>query len=438
FATDVITGGPTYVLGYLDVPHGADGLPEYKGPYKGGASQADFDKAVTCDGNKLTMHFNQPWADLPLAVAALRSFDPYRKDKDEGDKNNYVVFSNGPYKLDGKWNPNGGGTFVRNTEYDPKSDETGTRKALPDKIVYTQGDTDEVIYDRLIADSGDDQFAVTDRRIPPAYYTQITGAVEDRSTLLDTPYVDYWVPNFKKVTNLKVRQALMLATNAQGYLTALGGPNAGAVAKSVVSPTLVGYQDNPNFTQPPEGDPEAAKALLEESGEQTPYPLKVTYQSGTPSLDKSAGALADTWTKAGFKVTLDPQVETFYTVIQKPSADFDAVIAGWAADWPSQAAVLPPLFDSRINLVSSETNGSDYGNFQSDTVNKLIDEAAAIPDVEEAGKKWAAVDDQLGKEVAYVPLRTIKYYYLNGSKVTGFLGSPNTGVVDLGVVGVEN
>src|SRR4051794_8814856 len=34
FATDIITGGPNYLLTYLDIPEGKDGLPSYTGPYK--------------------------------------------------------------------------------------------------------------------------------------------------------------------------------------------------------------------------------------------------------------------------------------------------------------------------------------------------------------------------------------------------------------------
>ena len=110
FATDVITGGPNYILSYLDVPLDASGLPQYDGPYKGD-HQADYDKAVTCDGNKLTLHFSKPWPDFNLAAASLRAFDPYRKDKDQGEKSNYQIFSNGPYKLEGKWDATQGGTF---------------------------------------------------------------------------------------------------------------------------------------------------------------------------------------------------------------------------------------------------------------------------------------------------------------------------------------
>jgi peptide/nickel transport system substrate-binding protein len=100
--------------------------------------------------------------------------------------------------------------------------------------------------------------------------------------------------------------------------------------------------------------------------------------------------------------------------------------------------VIPPLFDSRINLTPS-SNGQDYGNFKSDTVNKMIDEAALIPDVEEQGAKYAEIDDQLGKEVGYIPLQIEQFYFLHGSKVTGYMNGPAcNGYVDLGPVGVEN
>ena len=172
------------------------------------------------------------------AIASLRAFDPYRKDQDQGDKSNYQIFSNGPYKLEGKWDATQGGTFVRNPEYDAATDETTTRQANPDKIVFTQGLENEVIYDRLIADSGDDQYADhRPSRSRRPYYTQITGPVADRSSLVDSPFVDYLLPNFNRMKNLKVRQALMLSTDAQGVRsTPRGGDKAGKPAKSIVNP----------------------------------------------------------------------------------------------------------------------------------------------------------------------------------------------------------
>jgi peptide/nickel transport system substrate-binding protein len=438
FATDVITGGPNYILGFLDVPHAKSGLPLYDGPYKND-HVADFNKAVTCssDNKTITYRFNKPFPDFPLAIASLRSFDPYRKDQDQGNKSNYAIFSDGPYKLQGTWDTNKGGTFVRNSQYDPKTD--GNRKALPDKIVFTQGLSNEVITGRLIADSGNDKFAVTDRSIPPSFYSRINGPVAQRATLVDSPFTDYVLPNFNQMKNQKVRQALMLATDTQGWINAGGGSKAYKHASSLVNPALIGYQANPYFKVPASGKPDyaGAKKMLQQAGVKMPYQIKFTYSGGTPTSDKQAAALKDGWEKAGFKVNLDPLTETYYDVVQKPNADSDVVWGGWGADWPSISTVIPPLFDSRINLTSA-SNGQDYGNYRSDKVNHMIDQAAAQTSVQDAAKIYAQIDAQLGKDVAYIPLEITRFYFLHGSKVSGYLQSPaSSGYPDLGSIGVN-
>lgn len=434
FATDVITGGPNYALGLLDVPKGSNGLPTYVGPYKK-TGQADFDKAVTCAGKTITYRFNKPWPDFPLAIASLRVFDPYRADQDKGDKSNYAIFSNGPYKLQGTWQKGTGGTFVRNDQYDPATD--GVRKALPDKIVFTEGLTDEVIAQRLISDTGDDKNAVTDRRLPPAFYSQVQGPVAQRSANPESPYVDYLLPNFNKMKDQKVRQALLLATNKQAYQQAGGGDKAYADAKSIVNPSIIGYKDNPAFGGNAAGAPDAAKKLLAEAGVQTPYPIKYTYSGGTPTTDNAAAALKQTWDAAGFTTTLEPLSDTYYDVIQNPAKDSDVYWGGWGADWPSMSTVIPPLFDSRINL-TEKSNGQDYGNYKSDAVNKLFDDAAAQSDVNAQAAKLVEADAQLGKDVAYIPLGVQKFYFVFGSNVTNYISNPAVSMYpDLGSVGLK-
>lgn len=439
FAVDVLTGGPNYALAYLDVPQ-KNGLPVYNGPYKKGG-QAEFDKAVTCEGKKITYHFNKPWVDFPLAIASLRFAAPYRADQDKGDQSNYAIFSDGPYMIQGTWKKGVGGTFVRNPNWDPKTDSDKVRKALPDKIVFVEGLTNEIISQRLIADSGNDKYAVTDRNVPPAFYSQVDSnpAVKARSTLVDAPFVDYVLPNFNRVKNLKVREALKMSTDQQGYITARGGDKYGRPAKSIVNPVLIGYKDNPNFTAPPSGDPAAAKKLLQEAGVTIPYPIRYTYNGGTSEVDNAAAGMKATWDKAGFQVTLDPLTDTYYDVIQNPANNkSDVVWGGWGADWPSQATVLPPLFDARINL-TAKSNGQDYGNYKSDAANKLIDEAALKPDVQSAATVYNQLDDQLGKDVAYIPLVVQKFYFLHGSGVTNYLQTPaSNSYPELGAIGVSS
>ncbi|WP_083454477.1 ABC transporter substrate-binding protein [Nostocoides japonicum] len=432
FAQDVITGGPNYILNYMPTV-----AKEYAGPYKK-TGQAVFDKAVTCssDNKTITYNFEKPWIDFPLAIASLRCFDPYRQDQDQGDKSNYAIFSDGPYKIQGTWTKGQGGTFVRNDQYDASTD--GNRKALPDKIVFVEGLTNEVITQRIIADGGNDKFAVTDRVVPPAYYNQVTGNVAKRSVNVNSPFTDYLLPNFNVMTNLKVRQALATATDKTAYAAALGGDKAAIPAKSIITPSVPGYKPNPAFTAPDSGDPAAAKKLLQEAGVTLPYPITITYPGGTPSVDNSFAALKAGFDKAGFKTTLNSLPDTYYDVVQDINYKGGNVVwGGWGADWPSIGTVLPPLFDSRINF-GPKTNGQDYGNFKSDTANQMIDAAAAKPTLDEQNAAYAALDQYLGEQVAYIPLTVTRFFLVYGSGVANYTVDPASNMYpDLGVIGVQ-
>ena len=435
FATDVITGGPTYAMSYLDVPEEKEGVSKYKGPYTK-EGQADFDKAVTCSGNTITYKFKKPWPEFNLAIASLRAFDPYRKDKDKGAKSNFAVFSNGPYKLEGEWKPGKGGTFVRNDKYDAKTD--GVRKALPDKIVFNEGLDRNTINQRMIADKKSDQSTITDASIQPQYMSQVTDDIE-KSRYVDpvSPYVDYLAVNMKTLSKPKVREALTKATSQEAWIGAGGGKKAFENAYSIVNPSLIGYKKQDAFSNQ-KGDPEGAKKLLQEAGVQTPYPVKFTYQS-TPTADKQAAALQQAWQKAGFKVTLDPIADKgkYYSSIQDPNYQTDLVWAGWGADWPSASTVLPAVFDSRMNL-KEKTTGQDYGRYQSNEFNKLVDQAAAQSDVKKAGEFYKKADDVLVKDGAYIPLEITKFNLVYGSNVTGFIENPATSMLpDLGSIGLK-
>ena len=435
FANDLITGGPNYILSYLDVS-------DYPGPYKAtDAQQAAFDKAIECDGKTITYHFNKPWADFPLAVGSLMMMNPYKESVDQGAKSTWNVLANGPYKVEGGvWDKNKGGTLVRNEEYDPATDDTSLRQALPDVIELTINPSEtsiELINDRLIADAGDDQLAITSATIPPTRYSQIEGPVADRTVLVDSPYNFYLVPNFKSLTNVDVRKALAAAIDLEGVVKARGGEYAAARAKSIVNTSLAGYADNPSFADLPDaGDIDAAKQLLADSGEETPYPITFTY-GASDTNDKIAAVLKENWDAAGFETTLDPLTDTYYDVISKPEKESDVMLAGWGADWPSAMTVLPPLFDSRPNF-SSTTCGQDYGCYQSDEFEALVDQAANATDIDEQNDVLVQADAQLGEDVAYIPLYLQKFYFLRGSKVAGYTNTPAASMnPDLGAIGVE-
>jgi peptide/nickel transport system substrate-binding protein len=169
-----------------------------------------------------------------------------------------------------------------------------------------------------------------------------------------------------------------------------------------------------------------------------PYPITFTYPS-TPTADKQARALKETWDQAGFKTTLDGVVDqdAYYTNIQKPDQKADVIWAGWGADWPSAITVTPPLFDSRPNLTKN-SNGQDYGAYKSNDFNNLVDQAQSAASLDAQTKALQDADAVLGKDYAYIPLEITKFYFLRGSDVTGYQNNPSSnGYPDLGPIGVK-
>lgn len=439
FANDVITGGPNYTLSYIDVPQ-EDGAPAYNGPYKGDG-QEDFDKAVTCEGKTITFNFNKPWADFPQAVAGMMMTDPYKESFDEGAKSTWKVLSNGPYKVEGGvWDKNKGATLVRNENYDPSTDDPeNLRLALPDKIVVQIDPSDtagELFNDRLISDAPNDQASITLARVAPSQFSQLTGPVEDRYVNVLSPYNSYLVPNMNRLKDVKVRQALAAALDLDDYAKALGGERAAEPSETIVNPGVAGAKDNPAFSGPNSGDPEAAKALLTEAGVKMPFPIKLAY-SASPTMDKAMAVVKESWDAAGFAVTLEGLSDTYYDVVSKPDDEYDVTWAGWGADWPSMMTVLPPLFDSRPNF-SSTTCGQNYGCYKSDAFEALVDQAANAADVDSQVAALQEADVQLGEDVAYIPLEITKFNWLYGSKVTGFTTTPaSSSYPEIGLIGVQ-
>jgi peptide/nickel transport system substrate-binding protein len=438
FATSVITGGPNYAIQFLNIPTNAKGSV-YQGPYvKDAAGQALYDKAVTCDGKTITFNLSKPVGDFNYTVT-MPAFAPYKASLDKGDKSNFSVFSTGPYELQGAWTQGQGGTFVRNPNWVASTDTI--RKPLPDKIVFTEGLTDEVIAQRLISDQGNDKFAVTDRVVPPAMTPTVKAnpAMSTRSENVLSPFVNYVLPNFRKMTNPLVREALAMSTDKNGYVAASGGTDASSPATSIIASSVNGYKVYNAFNAPVSGDPAKSKALLTQAGVKMPYPITYTYEGGTPTTEKEAAALKAGWDAGGFNTTLNELTTTYYDVIQNPAnaSKADVIWGGWGADWPSASTDIPPLFDSRVNLTAA-SNGQDYGYYQDAAVNKAIDAAYATTDLTKQAQMWGDIDETIQKQGGYIPLNTTKFYLVWGSGVTGFIDNPAVAnYPDLGSVGIN-
>jgi peptide/nickel transport system substrate-binding protein len=437
FAVDVITGGPNYAIQYLDIPKNEDGSSAYAGPYKK-TGQDLYDKAVTCDGATITFKMAAPSGDFNMA-ATMTAFGAFRQDKDQGDKSNYAIFSNGPYKLDGTWTANKGGTFVRNDQWDPKTD--GFRKALPDKITWDESLTQETLYERLIAGQGDDANAITFDQAPVTALANVETGAPGRNTIVASPYTRYLTPNFKSkvMSNIKAREALALATDRSAYVTAAGGDQVVKATNSLINPALPAFPNTPLLAGE-KGDPVAAKAALEASGLTLPVKINVTYRKND-TLDKVFSGLKTGWDAAGFETNLiGIPADQYYGTLQSPESvdKYDVHWAGWGADFPSASTVIPQLLDSR-SQISAGGPGQDYGYYDNDEFNAGIDKAKAITDAAEREKAWGALDTQVvTKDFGVIPLINDQFVFVHGANVQGaFVNTTFTGYYDLATVGVK-
>jgi peptide/nickel transport system substrate-binding protein len=445
FAEPFASEGLNFPLAYLDIPRKADGTSLYAGPFTKDAKdakdagQAAFDKAVSCDGTTVTFQLTTPMADFNQVVA-LPVFAPFKESQDKAADGTYAVFSNGPYQLKDPWDPSAGGTFERNPRWDKGSDPI--RAAKPNVIDYVEGTESQTAVQQVINDAGVHRRAITLDSAPPAMQQHVLtdAALKSRAVNPTAQFVDYLAPNVSKgvMRNAKVRQALALSTNREGYVNALGGASAATEAYSLIGPALPGHTDSDPVGSGPAGDAGRAKAALQESGLTLPVPIRVAYRS-TPTSDKAMAALVNGWESAGFTVSLQPVTKDYFTEVSRPgrTSQTDVFWANWAPAWPSASTVIPPLFDSRLNL-SDSGNGRDFGGFSDAAVNAEITRIGTLSDPTARADAWSGLDASLAQRAVFVALAQRKALYVAGSSVTGLSANEALGgFVDLAAVGVE-
>ena len=397
----------------------------YTGPFTSSDdAKAVFDEHFFADGQKVTYKFDNAWGDFPSAAAGLFTTDPYQASFDDGSTL-WEINSNGPYMMeDDEFDGATGATFVRNPEYDASTDSTDLREALPDQFNFEFVSDSDVLFQRLVADAGDDQTAFADANIPATFYSQVeSGAIADRTLKSTSPYTRFLFINSLTVTDPDVRRALAVALNKDGMIQAYGGENYGEPSTSIVSKAVSGFEENPAFADDnPAGDPEAAKELL---GGATPE-ITVAYAI-SPTNEKLIPVIQQSFEAAGFKVTplgiAADAVPGYYGQMaakDKNGQKVDVFLGGWAADWPSMSTVVVPIL--RSNPADAESGvGFNYGFYSNPEVDDLIDQGLAATDPAEGASFFAQADAIAGADGAYIPVVQQNNYFLYGSKIGGFL-----------------
>lgn len=424
FATDVVSGGPTYAIQYLDIPYQSDGQTSvYPGPYKATAEQqALFDKAIDCsaDGKTITFHLNQPVPDFPYTLTL--GWSPVPKAADTGETYgtpDHLVVASGPYKIESYTTGNGGKMILsRNTNWSQASDTY--HHPYPDFWEMDFGIDPKIVDQRMLANSGNDAFAIQRENIQPENLTNIftdakTPAAQyaGRAVSSYDIYALYIAINSKLVPNEKIRQAIAVALNRDALRTNAGGVFTGDFADGVIKPNIgPDYAATGMWTDmfgkavPDTGDPDLAKQLIAESGQAAPA-LTYDYRQSAVA-DQGAAIIKQSLELAGFQVTANPISAHYYTVVFGDGAH-ELINAGWGADWPNAKTVVAPLFTVK--------GGWDLSRAEDPAYNAAVDAAAAETDRTAQEKMWQDLNKQATENVWAIPTTFGLTQTLAGNKV---------------------
>ncbi|MCL2780554.1 MAG: ABC transporter substrate-binding protein [Actinomycetia bacterium] len=426
FAVDVYPDGASYMPDTLKNDNG------YEGPYK--TPDKDLTSVETPDPYTLVFHFQGPQPDCDWMMSEFYTV-PVPKDKDTKQAYDKKPVSSGPYMID-SYTPNKSLTLVRNPNWDASTDPN--RPALPDKFVFTIVSDAATISARLIADQGADQTAVSidaASDIQPADVSKLSQPdVQSRFVNGAGPCVYYLSLNTQTIKDENVREAIAQALNRTAILQAFGGPLFGQVPDSFMATSTRGYEPM-NLPLQPAGDIDTAKAKL---GSTTVPTLNFGVSAGRPQQHAIAVEVQNDLKQIGININItNIPTSSFYTTLRSDNAP-DMAVAGWCWDWPTMAAVVPPVLGPDSKVTTWGTN--NFAKYFDPTLSKKIADLAVSPDD-------PATVDQGFNEVAQqivntvwplVPINAALNPAVSGSKIRNFGISTIWSLVDLNILGVAS
>lgn len=427
FASDVIVGGPTYVVDLLDDP-----TNQYAGPYQDEApDKLGLASIETPDDQTIVFRLRAPQPDFPF-VMALPSSSPVPIEADTGAAYGNDPVSSGPYVITSV-DPATGIVLDRNAQWDPATDDV--RTALPDQIVVRTGMTGLERDQALLAGSAD--LDMTGTGVQPATTARLAAdedhPVRDRVDDVTTAAVRLLAlpTDVAPMDNPACRAAVAAAIDRRGVQEKLGG-SVNGVRQSQLWPRALG--GGPEDADPV-ADPDAARASLEACGRPDGFSTVLAVPD-TPTSVAVAEEIAAQLAEVKIQAEVRPlDATSFYaTDVGDPNNvvanGYGIVLATWTADLPTPAFFLAPLADGRSIRTVGNTN---YARLNDAAINALIDAARA------SGERaaWREVAEAVRATAAYVPLSETRVQLVAGQRLrNGVVMQPYTGY-DIATAGVR-
>jgi peptide/nickel transport system substrate-binding protein len=408
------------------------------------------------DEKKIVFNLKRPTGDFLYRLAmGLGSPVPpeYAKPYDSKTQSDYGpnFAATGPYKLERTGSKVTGYAagkkivMVRNENWSQATDEI--RKAFPNRFEVTEGFEDTAIAtDKIL--SGDFDYN-GDFTIPPEKIKSILSNTTQRGRIFFNPtncfrYVSLNTTT-KPFNDVRVRQAVAYVLDKAAMRLTRGGKNVGDIATHVLIPGINGFKESgareydPYPSKDFTGDVGKAKELMQQAGYAGGMykgpPVLMVFAAGGVAA-QTAEVVASSLSKIGIRVNRQgykPNIMyTKYLSVPKQNVAVGPN-PGWCWDYPDSYTVIRALFDGR--LISATAN-NNYAELKDDTLNRMIDEAAAASGTRRA-KLWADANKKVMALVPVVPWLWDSQPNLISNRVVGYQFTLASSSIDLAVASLK-
>ncbi|SOC46863.1 peptide/nickel transport system substrate-binding protein/oligopeptide transport system substrate-binding protein [Blastococcus aggregatus] len=341
------------------------------------------------DDLTFTVELEAPFALFP-AVVGYNSFYPlpevFFEDPDAFGKQ---PVGNGPFQAEEEWVPGEGVTL---TKYEDYAGDDAAQADAVEFMVYADVAT-------AYTDAQDGNVDIIDV-IPADVIESAQSEFGDRFIETESSQITYLgFPTYDaRYADPRVRQAISMAIDREAISEAIFAGTR-TPADSFVAPVVDGYREGAcEFCA---YDPEAAKALLEESGFDTSQPVELWF---------NAGASHDAWMEAvgnqlrqnlGLEFQLRGDLDfAQYLPLGESKGWTGPYRYGWSFDYPAAESYLTPLFTEQ----SQPPLGSNYSFYADPQVSDLIAQGDQAGDEAEAIELYNQAEDIIAEAMPMAPL----------------------------------